>query len=90
MNAPWTLADFPTMTLPHALGSDGLPIGANEIVIVDEDGAPVGAGREGEILTRGPECFLGYRNAALNVDQRSDHGAHGVDVLVNASSKADW
>ena len=28
MNAPWTLADFPTMTLPHALGSDGLPIGA--------------------------------------------------------------
>ena len=27
MNAPWTLADFPTMTLPHALGSNGLPIG---------------------------------------------------------------
>ena len=28
MNGPWTLADFPTMTVPHALGSNGLPIGA--------------------------------------------------------------
>jgi aspartyl-tRNA(Asn)/glutamyl-tRNA(Gln) amidotransferase subunit A len=27
MNGPWTLSDFPTMTLPHALGSNGLPIG---------------------------------------------------------------
>lgn len=27
MNGPWSLADFPTMTLPHALGSNGLPIG---------------------------------------------------------------
>jgi Asp-tRNA(Asn)/Glu-tRNA(Gln) amidotransferase A subunit family amidase len=27
MNGPWTLADFPTMTLPHALGSNGLPLG---------------------------------------------------------------
>jgi aspartyl-tRNA(Asn)/glutamyl-tRNA(Gln) amidotransferase subunit A len=27
MNGPWTLADFPTMTLPYALGANGLPIG---------------------------------------------------------------
>jgi aspartyl-tRNA(Asn)/glutamyl-tRNA(Gln) amidotransferase subunit A len=27
MNGPWTLTDFPTMTLPHALNKDGLPIG---------------------------------------------------------------
>jgi aspartyl-tRNA(Asn)/glutamyl-tRNA(Gln) amidotransferase subunit A len=27
MNGPWTLADFPTMTLPHALAANGLPIG---------------------------------------------------------------
>ena len=26
MNAPWTLADFPTLTLPFALGSNGLPL----------------------------------------------------------------
>jgi aspartyl-tRNA(Asn)/glutamyl-tRNA(Gln) amidotransferase subunit A len=27
MQAPWTLADFPTMTLPLALASNGLPLG---------------------------------------------------------------
>jgi Asp-tRNA(Asn)/Glu-tRNA(Gln) amidotransferase A subunit family amidase len=27
MNGPWTLTEFPTMTLPYALNSDGLPIG---------------------------------------------------------------
>ena len=27
MNGPWTLTDFPTMTLPHALSAEGLPIG---------------------------------------------------------------
>src|SRR5206468_1586837 len=49
--------EFPTVTTtgpddPPArrIDSEGRPIGANEIVIVDEDGAPVGAGREGEIL----------------------------------------
>ncbi|HYR44083.1 MAG TPA: amidase, partial [Terriglobia bacterium] len=26
MNAPWTLADFPIMTLPYALGANGLPM----------------------------------------------------------------
>jgi Asp-tRNA(Asn)/Glu-tRNA(Gln) amidotransferase A subunit family amidase len=26
MNGPWTLANFPTMTLPHALGANGLPL----------------------------------------------------------------
>jgi aspartyl-tRNA(Asn)/glutamyl-tRNA(Gln) amidotransferase subunit A len=27
MQAPWTLADFPTMTLPQALASNGMPLG---------------------------------------------------------------
>jgi Asp-tRNA(Asn)/Glu-tRNA(Gln) amidotransferase A subunit family amidase len=27
MNGPWTLADFPTLTLPYALGANGLPLG---------------------------------------------------------------
>jgi Asp-tRNA(Asn)/Glu-tRNA(Gln) amidotransferase A subunit family amidase len=27
MNGPWTLADFPTMTLPYALAANGLPLG---------------------------------------------------------------
>jgi aspartyl-tRNA(Asn)/glutamyl-tRNA(Gln) amidotransferase subunit A len=27
MNGPWSLADFPTMTLPYALAGNGLPLG---------------------------------------------------------------
>jgi len=27
MNAPWSLADFPTMTIPYALAANGLPLG---------------------------------------------------------------
>ncbi len=27
MNGPWTLTNFPIMTLPHALGANGLPVG---------------------------------------------------------------
>jgi aspartyl-tRNA(Asn)/glutamyl-tRNA(Gln) amidotransferase subunit A len=35
MNGPWTLTDFPTMTLPHALGANGLPIGV-QLTVLDE------------------------------------------------------
>lgn len=41
MNAPWTLADFPTVTLPFALGSNGLPLA------VQLSGAPL---QEGSLL----------------------------------------
>ena len=27
VSAPWTLADFPTLSLPVALDSDGMPVG---------------------------------------------------------------
>ncbi len=67
--------EFPTVTttMPDGpperrIDSEGRPIGAAEIRLVDEDGAPVAAGREGEILARGPECFVGYRNPALNAE----------------------
>jgi cyclohexanecarboxylate-CoA ligase len=67
--------EFPTVTTtgpddPPArrIDSDGRPIGAAEIRVVDDAGADVPAGREGEILARGPECFLGYRRPALDAD----------------------
>jgi cyclohexanecarboxylate-CoA ligase len=73
--------EFPTVTTtgppdPPARGidSEGRAIGAAEIRLVDEEGAPVPAGREGEILARGPECFLGYRDAALNAEAFTDDG----------------
>ena len=67
--------EFPTITTtgpddPPArrIDSEGRPIGAAEIRLVDDDGKSVPTGREGDILARGPECFLGYRNPALNAD----------------------
>src|SRR2546422_412902 len=73
--------EFPTVTTTgpddppeRRIDSEGRAIGANEVRLVDEDGAAVAPGREGEILARGPECFLGYRNAALNVDAFTPDG----------------
>jgi cyclohexanecarboxylate-CoA ligase len=67
--------EFPTITTtgpddPPArrIESEGRPIGAAEIRLVDEEGTPVGPGREGEILARGPECFLGYLDSTLDAD----------------------
>src|SRR5437016_6704718 len=53
MNGPWTLADFPTMTLPHALGANGLPVG------VQFSGPPFG---EGLLLQLGKavESVIGF------------------------------
>jgi non-ribosomal peptide synthetase component E (peptide arylation enzyme) len=45
--------------------TDGRPLLGNELRLVDEDGRPVGPGEPGEILSRGPERFLGYTDAAL-------------------------
>jgi acyl-CoA synthetase (AMP-forming)/AMP-acid ligase II len=67
--------EFPTITTsgpddPPArrVDSDGRPIGAAELRLVDDDDGEVSAGREGEILARGPECFLGYLDPALNAE----------------------
>ena len=67
--------EFPTITTTgpddppdRRITTDGRPVGAAEIRLVGEDGALVPPGREGEILARGPECFLGYQKAALNAE----------------------
>ena len=73
--------EFPTLTTTgpddppeRCIDSEGRAIGAAEMLLVDEEGAPVPTGREGEILARGPECFLGYRDPALNADTFTDDG----------------
>jgi cyclohexanecarboxylate-CoA ligase len=67
--------EFPTITTtgpgdPPArrIDSDGRPIGAVEVRLVDDDDGEVAPGDEGEILARGPECYLGYVDAAQNAD----------------------
>jgi cyclohexanecarboxylate-CoA ligase len=74
-------SEFPTITTtgpddPPArrIDSDGRPIGAAELRLVDDDGAPVPTGREGEVQARGPECFLGYRDAAHGADAFTPDG----------------
>jgi Asp-tRNA(Asn)/Glu-tRNA(Gln) amidotransferase A subunit family amidase len=54
MQAPWTLADFPTMTLPSGLASNGMPIG------VQISAAPL---HEGLLLetARAIESILNFR-----------------------------
>jgi long-chain acyl-CoA synthetase len=41
-------------------GSIGIPVPSTELRLVDDAGAPVGAGEPGEIAARGPQIMLGY------------------------------
>ena len=52
-------------SLEKRLSSNGRPLPGNEIKLVDPEGREVEPGEAGEILSRGPECFLGYTDAAL-------------------------
>jgi non-ribosomal peptide synthetase component E (peptide arylation enzyme) len=52
--------------LDKAAETDGFPAEGTEVKIVDEDNREVPTGGTGEIIVRGPECFVGYLNPALN------------------------
>jgi cyclohexanecarboxylate-CoA ligase len=74
-------SEFPTVTTtgpgdPPArrVDGEGRPIGAAEIRLVDDDGRDVPAGTEGEILARGPDCFLGYRDPTLDAEAFTPDG----------------
>jgi cyclohexanecarboxylate-CoA ligase len=67
--------EFPTITTTDAADADcmgieteGRAIEPVELRVVDADGRPLPAGREGEVQARGPECFVGYVDATLNAD----------------------
>jgi acyl-CoA synthetase (AMP-forming)/AMP-acid ligase II len=52
--------------------TDGRVAPGNEVRLVDESGADVAPGSEGEIVARGPRQFVGYRDPALNADAYLD------------------
>jgi non-ribosomal peptide synthetase component E (peptide arylation enzyme) len=47
------------------LYTDGRPLPGVELRLVDEAGGEVGVGEPGEIVSRGPDCFMGYTDPAL-------------------------
>jgi non-ribosomal peptide synthetase component E (peptide arylation enzyme) len=48
--------------------TDGKPMVGNEIRLVDEAGRDVAPGEDGQILSRGPKQFVGYRNPDLDAE----------------------
>jgi non-ribosomal peptide synthetase component E (peptide arylation enzyme) len=52
----------------HRCTTDGRLISGCEVRIVDEEDRDVPFGGDGEIVTRGPDQFVGYRDPALNAD----------------------
>jgi Asp-tRNA(Asn)/Glu-tRNA(Gln) amidotransferase A subunit family amidase len=60
MNGPWTLADFPTMTIPYALASNGLPLGIQLSAPPRADGALIESAKAVEAVAAFKEkpCLL--------------------------------
>src|SRR5262249_27252315 len=72
--------EFPTITTTgpddpplRRIDSEGRAIGAAEVRL-DPSGAAESDGDDGEILARGPECFLGYLDPRLNADSFTPDG----------------
>ncbi|MEE2851903.1 MAG: AMP-binding protein [Actinomycetota bacterium] len=71
----WGLTEFPVVTSPPPDGAPevldhtaGRPVAGVSVRVVDDFGREVEAGEEGELRLKGPQCFLGYVDEALNAD----------------------
>lgn len=54
--------------------TDGRPMLDVQIRLQDEDGKPVPPGQEGEVVSRGPDQFLGYMDPKMDVEAFTDDG----------------
>lgn len=63
---PTVTAGNPGDPIAKRLGSEGRPTRGCEIAFVDEAGRFLPVGDEGELVTRGPELFLGYLDPTLD------------------------
>jgi acyl-CoA synthetase len=62
--------------------TDGRPLGGVEIRIVDDEGNDLPAGVPGEILSRGPDLFVGYTDPALTaVDADGWYSTEDIGVV---------
>jgi acyl-CoA synthetase (AMP-forming)/AMP-acid ligase II len=54
--------------------TDGRPLLGVELRLVDEDDHEVGTGQRGEILSRGPDCCIGYTEPSLTASNFDAEG----------------
>ena len=71
----WGLTEFPVATFPSPDApvevldhTTGPPVAGVRVRTVASDGRDCAIGEEGELRLRGPQCFLGYVDAALDAD----------------------
>jgi acyl-CoA synthetase (AMP-forming)/AMP-acid ligase II len=65
---PVITTSAPTDPLAKRAGTDGRLVPGSEIRLLDDDDNEVGVGRDGEIISRGPDLFLGYTDPLLDAD----------------------
>jgi cyclohexanecarboxylate-CoA ligase len=77
----WGLTEFPVVTAPAFDAAPevldytvGPPVSGVSVRVVDADGHDLGIGREGELVLKGPQCFLGYVDATLDDDAFDGEG----------------
>lgn len=77
----WGLTEFPVATSPRPDAAPevldhtvGPPVPGVSVRVVDASGAEVAAGAEGELRLKGPQCFLGYVDTALDGEAFDEQG----------------
>ena len=69
--------------LDKRLARDGRPLPGCKIRLIDSDGRDVPIGEAGEVISRGPDCFLGYTDPSLSAKTfDADGWYHTGDVAV--------
>lgn len=77
----WGLTEFPVATSPSLTATPdeldhtvGTPTPGVSVRVVDGSGAELPVGQEGELRLKGPQCFLGYADPALDADGFDEDG----------------
>ncbi|GBG37419.1 AMP-binding protein [Mycobacterium montefiorense] len=77
----WGMTEFPVATSPALDAAPevldytvGAPVAGVSVRVVDNHETELSVGHEGELRLKGPQCFLGYADATLDVDAFDDEG----------------
>lgn len=71
---PSAVAQWPSGLAGKRAVSDGYPFGSTTVKVIDEDEVAVTPGRQGEVVWRGPDMFLGYLDAEQNTGAFTSDG----------------